>query len=377
MNPNSNILVFALKCMVMSFYFFSVEAQQARDILAPVFTLGGSMNPSGYINEFGELAVQPIYGETREYLQGRAPYRKKDYWGYLRQPGLKAIEAQFSAVHHYREGIAAARMGMAVEGGWGYVDSSGLYVIKPKFLIAEDFHEGLAATCLHEGTIEGVWGFIDKSGKTVIEHQYTVAYDFHYGLARVNKGGLMGGNWGFVDHTGKQKIPLVYGGLGDFHEGLASVNLGKAQISGVGTRWGFMDTTGTIVIPGKYSEVKDFSENLAAVKFDGKQGGKWGFINREDKVVIPGVFKEVTNFCGGVAAYKENGQWGLIDATGTRITPPMVDEITFPFTYDLIPVRLDRKWGYINSKGKWIIDPEFWKAGIFTNPNKEGYELLK
>lgn len=63
-------------------------------------------------------------------------------------------------------------------------------------------------------------------------------------------------------------------------------------------------------------------------------------------------------------------RYGLIDTTGNVICRPSFSQIGVPY-FDLksepVPAAKGRKWGFINTKGEWVVRPQFEYAGYFHN----------
>lgn len=236
-------------------------------------------------------------------------------------------------------------------GKWGYMDTTGKVVIPPQFDHARPFYGGLA-----EVSIDKQGAYIDPSGAVVIQPQFEDAADFHDGMAVVNlkdKGG-----WGFIDTTGKFVIPLQqkYDNWHPFSEGLAAVNKGAY--------WGFIDKTGKVVIPLKYRwEGGDFHEGLAEVPVADTQG--WGSIDEKGKVIIRGTSGDFSEGLSPWRDYsKEPAKFGYVDTTGKLVIQPQFD-MAGSFSEGLAVVVVDLKSGYIDKTGAFVIQPQFSYADPF------------
>jgi basic membrane lipoprotein Med (substrate-binding protein (PBP1-ABC) superfamily) len=113
-------------------------------------------------------------------------------------------------------------------------------------------------------------------------------------------------------------VPPTYDFAHPFFENHAFVGMAEDRRY-AHPKWGFIDTMGKQIVEFKYSQVKDFSEGLAAVK---TQDGKWGFIDYKDNMVIPNIYDDIYSFKNGLA-------WATI--------------------------KSDKKYGFINKKGEWVI----------------------
>lgn len=68
--------------------------------------------------------------------------------------------------------------------------------------------------------------------------------------------------------------------------------------------------------------------------------------------------------------YGNHARYGLMDTTGNVICQPTFSQIGAPF-FDFksgpVPATKGRKWGFINTKGEWVVRPQFEYAGYFHN----------
>ena len=262
----------------------------------------------------------------------------------------------------------------------GYIDVNGRIVIKPQFEGANPFSEGLAVVATSEnGYAEG---YIDSTGAEIIKPQFDKATDFSEGRAlvgfdqskkemrRENKTYVTGSShpsyiWGYIDRTGKYVAAPIYPHALGFSEGLAAVQLSDGQ-------WGYIDKAGSLVIKPQFQSASSFSEGLSCVMFD----KKYGFIDRTGKMVIPPQFTGPGVFAEGLAPVRVGGKvldpgFGMvigplggryvyIDKAGKEvITLGDNVENTNPFSEGLAAVEIKGYWGFIDKKGKIVIEPRF------------------
>ncbi len=125
----------------------------------------------------------------------------------------------------------------------------------------------------------------------------------------------------------------------------------------LGNRFGFIDTKGEVVIPLEYDIVSEFKDGYAV----GRKNGKFGVMDKAGKAVVAFEQDGVAHPSDGVVRIKQGkgrtGKWGLFDLKGKQI---------LPFEYDIIGefnsenqaiVRKNGKFGLIDSKGNIIIQP--------------------
>ncbi|HDS73920.1 MAG TPA: WG repeat-containing protein, partial [Firmicutes bacterium] len=144
--------------------------------------------------------------------------------------------------------------------------------------------------------------------------------------------------YGFIDSTGRVVIePQFMQVTDEWVDGLMSVSIGEL--------YGLVDTSGRIVLPPTqirqvFPEIS-FRNGLARAETD----TGIGFINRRGDFVIPARFSNTYGFNEGVAPVRDmEKRWGYIDTTGAWVIEPQFDDVT-PFTDGLAVFQKDRKWG--------------------------------
>ena len=270
----------------------------------------------------------------------------------------------------FQEGLAP----VMVKGKWGFIDKTGTMVIAPKLRAksVRGFSEGLAMVKEKKH-----WAFIDKTGEVVFETRYEDVDPFKDGLAEVRreiKVGLLGGflttavsfainipvigmpndylgdkvKRGYIDKTGAEIISTKNDYNSPFFDGMALVR--------VKSKWGMVDRKGAYVIEPKYKDVHLFYDDLAAVQ----DGDKWGFVGRDGKIVIEPKYDEVHDFTDGIAAVRQGSKSFFIDKTGRVpfLLPNNITDIGM-FNKGLAPVKIDGKWGFIDTKGTVVIPPAY------------------
>lgn len=80
--------------------------------------------------------------------------------------------------------------------------------------------------------------------------------------------------------------------------------------------------------------------------------------NPKEKSGVTAKYDMAGPFCNGIARVKLNHKWGFIDTTGNVIIAPKYNEVS-NFSDGLAKVRLGQKWGLVDTKGTIIIKPTF------------------
>ncbi len=243
-----------------------------------------------------------------------------------------------------QQGIALAKIDKKV----GYIDTAGEWLVEPFYKKGGNFSEGLAAVFKDEK-----WGYIDQSGKVVIDFKYTRVKSFNSGVAIV----LIEKRWFYIDKKGNELQLPESDKLYDFEEG------GVAKIKRA-EQIGLIDTKGAVLLAPKYQKILAFHNGFAKVKLK----DKWGMIDVEGKEVVKPNYEDLGYYIDGVTKAKKNGVVGLL-----------VDNVFVPVdgaikiwdfkkgTLLTYAINSEKKVGFIDRKGKWVIAPTYKKVKAFAN----------
>jgi WG containing repeat len=166
--------------------------------------------------------------------------------------------------------------------------------------------------------------------------------------------------WGFVNQAGKVLISPRFEQVGDFFRGLARVNVGR--------KWGFINTRGEFYIEPQFDMAGDFLEALAPVRV----GRKWGYINESGQMAVPLQFQGADEFHEGLARFEIWTTMHCKDEKGPKVyTKENAPEYLFEMEDLLFYLSSncqseDGRIGFINSKGKITIRPQFLSAKSFS-----------
>lgn len=324
-------------------------------------------NVYGYINKEGDKVIPPHYAYAIEFSEGLAGVnvggkgRGRDMpengkWGFIDTKNQIVINPKYysppiyaapydlqglSMVSHeayvFSEGLAAVRLLKE----WAYINTRDSIVISGlNIQSARRFSEGLAAVY-----IDGKWGYIDRNGIIAIKPQFLFPANFHQGHAYV-----MDADWNTypIDRSGNRMF-TQYRIAGKFNNGYAPVKGGfrgeKFEVS-ENLKMGLLDSTGYLSIPPQFDILRDFGSELAPVLVGSEQSG---ILTLKDD------FKTL-KFVGG--------KWGFVNAKGKFIINPTFEDAK-GFSNGLAPVKLNGLWGYIDNKGSLVYEPQFQWAGHF------------
>lgn len=294
----------------------------------------------GYINNSGNMVINPDYDEAREFSDGYAAVRKGTTWGYVSEQTKKlTIPANFSVAGDFSEELAPAQL---PGGEYGFINTSGDFVIDPQYDFAGAFSEGLAAV-----RDDGLWGYVATSGELSIDLKFSDARAFSEELAAVET--FEG--WVYINKTGSEVISPDFqvSAAGEFSDGLAPVQTTEG--------WGYINKTGNPIITPKYEEAGVFAQSRAWIREDDYVG----FIDKSGENVIPNQFGEVKSFSEDMSAVRISSRWFFISRKSGRIVINEPFNAAESFSNGIARVQLgedeNTRFGYIDRSGKYIWYP--------------------
>ncbi|HEY7159741.1 MAG TPA: WG repeat-containing protein [Acidobacteriota bacterium] len=168
--------------------------------------------------------------------------------------------------------------------------------------------------------------------------------------------------WGYINADGKIVIEPQFNMAFEFAEGVAQVM--------VKDRWGYIDPSGKFVIQPKFARSDRFYEGFARVCIDPAIAEFAGYIDKTGTLVIPTEGAEyLGKFSEGLAAMKIKGKFGFIDRTGKFVIQPKYD-VADIFTEGLARVAIKKGekylWGFIDKSGKERTSLQFEDACNFS-----------
>ena len=289
-------------------------------------------------------------------------------WVFIKADGRPAFDssAAFEEVGPFRQGLAAVRL----NGLWGFIDIQGKTVIAPRFDDVGEFSEDGLAPAKNDNFS---WGYIDRNGVWKVEPQFREAGTFSGGRGVV---------WQVVDSQFRSRGPsdeILAAGIIDakgnilrtpdpenasdrvsilwqFDEGLAPARHHGTKL------YGWLDGQGNWAIAPTYTDARQFSEGLAAVKV----GDYWGYINKSTLSAVQPKFPSIPEpFSEGVALVEVQAGSGYMLPDGSRA---ITDNFQWAksFSGGLAAVRHDKRWGFIDHQGAWVIPAKYREVGAYA-----------
>jgi WG containing repeat len=281
----------------------------------------------------------------------------------------------------FSEGMALVNR----NGLFGFINTSGEEVIQCKYIHANDFSEGLASVSIgiQEITESTIWikdekyGAIDKKGQKIIPFKFREIARFKNGIARASD--LTTQNWGWIDTIGVWNIDPQFRSGEDFNElGMAKVSVIKKSNNDSFDAYGYINKKGKFVILPIYYQLSAIEAGIALAKTIGGKyfsDGNYGFINQVGETIVPFKYDVAEMYSGNLALVgKKNNlgemRYGFIDKSG-------FEQISLQFEYahsflnELAFVKQNRRFGWINNTGKYVIPNVYDMAEDFRFPEDE------
>ncbi len=132
-------------------------------------------------------------------------------------------------------------------------------------------------------------------------------------------------------------------------------------------KWKYMNTSGEF-LPGEFEEAGCFYNNKAAVK----QEDGWYLIDHEGNAVSE-KYTDIKldlqgNYVQGeVILAKEKDKYHIYDAEFQQIGDFACDDMDICLDNGLIAFKQGEKWGYVDTEGNIVVEPQYEEAKSFSN----------
>ena len=133
-------------------------------------------------------------------------------------------------------------------------------------------------------------------------------------------------------------------------------------------KWAIRNYSRELLTDFKYDDIK-YDENLicsySSLIF-ALEKGKYYIINSKGKKISNTGYDDAKAFSeDGIAPVKLNGKWGFIDSEGELLIDFQYEDAN-QFQNGLAPVKIDKYWVYIDSNNKVVIEDYFQEAKPFS-----------
>ena len=258
---------------------------------------------------------------------------------------------------------------------------------------------------------DGEKGYVTESGSKMLFNDYEEITDFMgtFACVKVKDSEGKKAEWEMVDSSGNKRRVFPENvdqnkiqSVGNYSGGVYAIetkegkysyykengDLWKETFSFAGAFWdGYLvvlDGTGYHFIDNKGEHsggdfekiaMDELSVGMRQKRFFGMKGNAYQMYTDNGKAVGSGSWQDAVPFndAGTYAAVESDGKWGFVDTKGNVVIEPQY-EAARSFSNGFAAVKSNGKWGFIDTKGKMCIDPVFDEA---KDMNSKGNVFIK
>ncbi len=288
------------------------------------------------------VAQYDSYSYDRKFSEGFGFIFKNGLWGYINEEGDVVIEPQYITASPFSDGLAKV---MDKKGIVKFIDKENKTIISPGYKLIGNFSEGLCA--VNKESWGQTCGYIDKKGSVVIPFKYDNAGDFKHGFAKAR---AISGN-GLINRKGELVIPFLY------YE-IMPLTKDRIFVFQAQKGAGLVDEKGKEILPISFAEItfdtigncffaaKEYKEEYVTFK-------KYIVFDKNGKTLLPDTLDDILPFNKkGWAAVRKGKKWGFLNTKFQYEVPFIYDAVAQDFANDFIAVRKDDAYFFMDKNQK-------------------------
>lgn len=313
------------------------------------------VEPACLFEESGLLCVQNTSG-TWDFINTNGEVVvKTDYT--IKEPSGKAFGELGVAV--FRNDYKSAILNSKGEELISFVNSD-----TEKYMIGTILECGLATVSNHHTNCTGV---VTSEGKLLVDIIWANVEITENGYIQVQNND---GKWGVLDNTGKVIVEPTFDDDSKLPY-FSKIGLAAKKENG---KYGYINTEGEWVIKPEYDYAKSFQSNGLAII---RNGSYHSVINGKGKIITTNSYDRIEDYSNGVAVVVLENSYGLIDESGKEVVDTKYSKIEI-VSSEFAKVKLEEKYGYITLSGKKYIKCDYEKLGdIGSNGYVAAYDGYK
>lgn len=279
---------------------------------------------------------------------------------------LDKLKGYYTKMFDYYDNISNFYNGYAIcskSGKLGIINACGKSILRPQYIDIGVFGEMGNKLIIAPVKIENDYFFVDKKGykrkKLKNDYSYVGSYSLDgLVLAKINN------KYVFLDEN-LNELDKYFDYATQFSDGISVIK----------------DTDGYKIVDSSFDYISSSAYEGVKINELGyasscglmymKKNSKYLLVDNKGNELTDPMYDDVMQFIdkNEYAAVKINGKWGFIDSCGNIVIKPSYEQAG-SFSCGLAPVKINEKWGYINRNGEIVIEPEFVNAKSF---NSKGY----
>lgn len=267
------------------------------------------------------------------------PYKKDSLFGWMDHEGNIKSYPRYNSLNFFSEGLSLAQK----NGVYGYIDKMDNVVIPFIYDFASDFSNGRAIV-----EVGGKSGVINRTGKLIFPLEFSEIIQVTTKLFAASKDSL----YGLYDYNGLNKVGEIFDDVFPLDNSFIKfIQNGKV---------GFLDVSGNVVIPANSIEQFFYSDSLIVFK----DSIFYGIRDLTNKIIVKPQYQMIYPLVNSRAIFLLNNKLGYLDEKGNKIVKNMFDPIPnygqiCNFKEGFAKVRFKGKFGIIDNKGKYYVNPEY------------------
>ncbi len=188
---------------------------------------------------------------------------------------------------------------------YGCIDSASSIIIPNIYDAITSFNEGLSVVTKNDSVF-----YVNKKNENIFNQYYTDAYSFNNGIAAVKQNN----NWLFINRQGQF--------ISDIFEEVNELN-NNCYVFKKNNKYGALDAFAQLLIEPKFEKLGDFKNEFAYYIENGKYGfiSKNGYVHKAKYDWISDMGED------NIAIIKLNNKYGLINSKDSMILIPQFDQI--------------------------------------------------
>lgn len=309
----------------------------------------------GYASLDGTMTIPANLKKVNDFSGGYAPIMNTSgKWAFINAKGEEMnVEAgDFATVSIFGFGVKGFEEGMAPiisKKLKGVINTDGKWVHQPEYHYVSDFENGFAAA-----KIDKQFYILSASGaRSEVELPVIDLKKFSEGLAPFRSKTK---KFGFINTEGKEVIEANFLAVGYFSHGLAWAKTNDKKI-------GVINTKGEWVVEPQYAAAKEYDkEGYARVK----SGTEWRFLTKDGTEISVSGNLSLGDFNDGRAYARKGDFYGFVDSKGEWVIDAKYDKVK-DFTDGMAAVRSGALWGFVDAYGKEVISAQFINVRQFKN----------
>ena len=283
-----------------------------------------------YFDKTGKNISEMPCDKANIFCDGLALIINEDKYSFINKVGEIQLSTKFDTIQSFDKGFAVFEK----DGKYGLINKSGNEVLSAKYqeIVIED-------NCFVVQKND-LYGVCDYNFKTIINHKYDSISKIESAFLVSLSDEDYNTKYGLCDFNGNEITTVEYSDI-TFQNNFYIVEKGNKN--------GLIDHIGKIIIPIKYEEVIVEKDVIKTTKKD-----KIEIFNLTGSPLSSMKFDQINEFHEGLAVVKINNKFGYLNSAGIIIIPATYD-FANDFSNGIADVKIENKWGFINTSGVLVI----------------------